>query len=853
MRLLPVFSTLAEEMWEDADQLQLEADFPPFYDEPPALPQQNTMTSKPENVLLTWLLLFLLRLQAKHYIPDSAVNCLLKFLYMFFSIVGRHSDFVANLAGSFPMSVYQMQKFFGIKEEFARFIVCRKCYSVYEFKNCIEQSGVQLLSKTCNYRPHPNSRSQCGVHLLRSVTLLSGKQLLYPFKVFCYQGLRVSIQNFLLRPGFVELCEHWRSLPNSTELRDIYDGKIWKEFQHLNGQPALADSYVYAVMLNIDWFQPFKLTNASVGAMYLTVMNLPYNCRFKRENVILLGVIPGPTEPPRDINQYLEPFVTELQQFLTGIPMTIHGENEPKMVRCLLLGVACDMPAGRKACGFLSHSALLGCNKCYKTFPGGVGSKDYSGFNRDMWQVRTNVQHRSHIQEIQKQITITARNELESKFGCRYSVLLELPYFDPVRMLVIDPMHNLFLGTAKHTLKDLWMNGDPAVLTPADLCTIQERVDNMNVPADIGRIPRKIETGFSGSTADQYKNWVTLYSVPCLYSIIDNDKLECWRHFVLACRLLCKRSLTQSDITLADALLLQFCRRVQQPDMFGKKAITPNMHMHCHLKSVILDFGPLYAFWLFSYERYNGILGNQPSSNRSIEIQLMRRFNRDSTAYVLPQPVEFSDELAHLCTLHPRVTGSLLAAQNTEGSEPYQLGTSCTIHTFCSDKVQALKQILMKIFSMPCEEISVNAAYRKYKSVTMNGVTFRCSTCKKLSIALACWDDTLFGCCPTPLACSTLINPQDATHRPVNIEYFVKISYTVCNSVHTMCFVVVAWFQPHPSRFEIGKPAQVWCKQLFESAGLHSFLPIHHLCCRCVYSTIKLHEENVLVVVPLVE
>ena len=103
MRLLPVLSTLADEMWEDADQMQLEADFPQFYDEPPALPQQSTMTSKTENVLLTWLLLFLLRLQAKHYIPDSAVNCLLKFLYMFFSIVGRHSDFVANLALCFPV------------------------------------------------------------------------------------------------------------------------------------------------------------------------------------------------------------------------------------------------------------------------------------------------------------------------------------------------------------------------------------------------------------------------------------------------------------------------------------------------------------------------------------------------------------------------------------------------------------------------------------------------------------------------------------------------------------------------------------------------------------------------------
>jgi len=156
--------------------------------------------------------------------------------------------------------------------------------------------------------------------------------------------------------------------------------------------------------------------------MYLTILNLPYYCRFKRENVILLGIIPGPSEPSRDINQYLEPFVSELKQFFTGIQMKIHGVSEPKVVRCLLLGVACDMPAGRKACGFLRHSALLGCTKCYKVFPGGVGSRDYSGFDGDRWQGRMNEKHRSHIQEIQAKTTITARNELESKYGCRYSV-----------------------------------------------------------------------------------------------------------------------------------------------------------------------------------------------------------------------------------------------------------------------------------------------------------------------------------------------------------------------------------------------------------------------------------------------
>lgn len=52
------------------------------------------------------------------------------------------------------------------------------------------------------------------------------------------------------------------------------------------------------------------------------------------------------------------------------------------MVRCTVL---CDFPAGQKLCGFLGHSAKLGCSKCYKEFPGSVGVMNYSGFDRNEW------------------------------------------------------------------------------------------------------------------------------------------------------------------------------------------------------------------------------------------------------------------------------------------------------------------------------------------------------------------------------------------------------------------------------------------------------------------------------------
>ncbi|OAD78043.1 hypothetical protein PHYBLDRAFT_68452 [Phycomyces blakesleeanus NRRL 1555(-)] len=45
-------------------------------------------------------------------------------------------------------------------------------------------------------------------------------------------------------------------------------------------------------------------------------------------------------------------------------------------------------------------------------------------------------------------------------------------------------------------------------------------------------------------------------------------------------------------------------------DFYKKQAITPNMHLHLHLSKCINDFGPVYAFWLLSFEHYNGLLKN---------------------------------------------------------------------------------------------------------------------------------------------------------------------------------------------------------------------------------------------------
>ena len=68
----------------------------------------------------------------------------------------------------------------------------------------------------------------------------------------------------------------------------------------------------------------------SVGVLYLVIFNLPREERFKRENIILLGIIPGPSEPKRTMNSYLGPFVRDMLEFWEGEKMW------HEILKCLL-------------------------------------------------------------------------------------------------------------------------------------------------------------------------------------------------------------------------------------------------------------------------------------------------------------------------------------------------------------------------------------------------------------------------------------------------------------------------------------------------------------------------------------
>lgn len=72
-------------------------------------------------------------------------------------------------------------------------------------------------------------------------------------------------------------------------------------------------------------------------------MNLPQSIRFKQENVMLIGLLPGPKEPKHDLNDFLKPLVQELHNFWDGVTMKVGSVSGAVKVRCALLCVACDI------------------------------------------------------------------------------------------------------------------------------------------------------------------------------------------------------------------------------------------------------------------------------------------------------------------------------------------------------------------------------------------------------------------------------------------------------------------------------------------------------------------------------
>lgn len=344
-------------------------------EEPENVTTSNEETSNPARSSSSsesiTLLLFLLSWQAIFKVADRAIIVLLKFVKEFLKYLGEicQVDVLVEFARLIPETMYMVYKTINLeKDNFERFAVCPVCKSLYAINDCIKTNrDGSVVSAKCSHvrypqHPHQSHRRKCGTKLMKTVRSRAGKTFLQPKETYCYKRLTDSLQDLISKKGFVENCEKWRDRQSSLSsniLGDCYEGKVWKDFQAVDDEPFLSLPNNYALMLNIDWFQPTKHGLHSIGVLYLVVMNLPREERFKPENVIIAGIIPGPKKPKLHVNTFLQPLIDELIDLWDGVLLK-NSYGGMEKYRAAILGLSSDILATRKCGGFVGHGALRG-------------------------------------------------------------------------------------------------------------------------------------------------------------------------------------------------------------------------------------------------------------------------------------------------------------------------------------------------------------------------------------------------------------------------------------------------------------------------------------------------------------
>lgn len=148
-----------------------------------------------------------------------------------------------------------------------------------------------------------------------------------------------------------------------------------------------------------------------------------------------------------------------------------------------------------------------------------------------------------------------------------------------------------------------------------------------------------------------------------------------------------------------------------------KKSCTMNLHLHGHLASCIREHGPVYSFWLFSFERLNGVMEAFHTNAHNISAQLLKRFlaiHSNSTSH---WPQEYQEKFSPLLEKHRFNKGSLSQASFDTAIEakpiPPLFETVLEPHLMVY-----LKECLQEMLS---EEITVLPLIRKCAAVSVNG------------------------------------------------------------------------------------------------------------------------------------
>ncbi|KAF8801630.1 hypothetical protein BYT27DRAFT_7173847 [Phlegmacium glaucopus] len=152
-----------------------------------------------------------------------------------------------------------------------------------------------------------------------------------------------------------------------------------------------------------------------------------------------------------------------------------------RVVQCALICLVSNLPAARKTSGFASIHHTQMCAMCHCTQrPEDPLNDSFATLGKQ----RTNEDIRNSAQVYLNAENEKDRSEAVHNTGIRWSELFRLPYFDTSCFVVVDAMHNLFLGLVQEhfDILGIRLNNTNSKTTPSIVVDIPEgSINRLNI------------------------------------------------------------------------------------------------------------------------------------------------------------------------------------------------------------------------------------------------------------------------------------------------------------------------------------------------------------------------------------
>ncbi|QRV88061.1 Transposase family tnp2 [Ceratobasidium sp. AG-Ba] len=273
----------------------------------------------------------------------------------------------------------------SIDEHLKIYALCGGCGTRYTMDQINEapEPGCPYIS--------PGTDEPCLYQLWEDKKLYGGARKRIPLGSYPYFSVKVALEQMLSRPGMRKLVSGHRwndeddspytkqdwfdSTPQDRRFRDISEAWGWNSepvmlerqrndqrrcYEDIPGDGrvrALASKLLgLSLALNNDGFQTFGWHGYTSSGVFISINNLPYHLRNIVENILLVMIMPVPSEPtPYEFNQMMNPLIDELIGLERGLEISVFSvqtnRREQEYVHAHLSLARLDHMARIQVCG----------------------------------------------------------------------------------------------------------------------------------------------------------------------------------------------------------------------------------------------------------------------------------------------------------------------------------------------------------------------------------------------------------------------------------------------------------------------------------------------------------------------